>query len=146
MHFFKILDTLSWVTMMATLLAMKLASRYAENIIFGKRFILDYVVLGTTIFSVWMFVLYKYTKSYFNGGEKRASAILCQLFSTIILTIFINVYCTYNSGKRNIYYKSAVIESIGSNYKTGSNYATLLIEGRKERFSPSTKEYDLPFK
>jgi hypothetical protein len=122
---------------------MKLTSNYVENIIFGKRFVWNYFLAGLAISVLWMFILYKCKSTYFDGEEKRASAILSQFFSIIILTIFLNVFYTYQTGKENIYYKEAILTSVGSNMKTGTNYVNLLLDGRDERFSSKKHEIEV---
>jgi hypothetical protein len=86
-------------------------------------------------------LLYRIKRSYYEGGEKRASAILCQFFSIIILTIFLNAFYTYHTGKENIYYKEAILTNIGSNTKTGTDYVHVMIDDREERFNPKNNEY-----
>jgi hypothetical protein len=85
--------------------------------------------------------LYKMKPGYFDGGQKRASAILSQFFAIIILTIFVNVYYTYQSGKKHLYFKKAIVVNKADNIKSGTLYAELLMDGRKERFSPGKKEF-----
>jgi hypothetical protein len=89
-----------------------------------------------------MYLLYKMKRDYFDGGEKRASAVLSQFFSIIILTILLTAYYTYQSGKEHTYHKDAVVLSKGSNFKTGTDYVHLLIDGRKERFNPGREEFE----
>jgi len=92
----------------------------------------------------WTFVFYRMKRDYYMGidvGEKRASAVLSQFFSIIILTIFLNAFYTYHTGKESIYRKEAILIDKGSNIKTGTDYVHLLIDGRQERFSPKEEEY-----
>jgi hypothetical protein len=69
-------------------------------------------------------------------------AILSQFFGIILCTIILSAYYTYHSGKQYIYYKEAVVIDKTKNIKTGTLYTDLLIDGRKERFSPGRKDFD----
>lgn len=138
----KIIDNISFTLLIATLLLLKSASKYPENIIYGKRFVWNYFLLGLIISIAWIYFLYKMKRSYFDGGEKRASAILSQFFGIILWTIFLSAYYTYQSGKENIYYKEAIVVYKTNNIKTGTLYTGLLIDGRKERFNPARKEFE----
>jgi len=113
-----------------------------ENIIHGKKFVWHYFLIGLTIAITWTFILYKIKQDYFDGGDQRASAIASQYFAIIALTIFLNAFYTYYTGKSNIYYKEAILIKKGNNVMSHKNYAHLLIDGRKERFNPKNSEYN----
>jgi hypothetical protein len=76
----KILDYSSWGLLIISMFLLKLASGYVENIILGKKFVWQTFLNGFIIASLWMFILYKLKRNYFEGGEKRVSAVLSQFF------------------------------------------------------------------
>lgn len=88
-----------------------------------------------------MFILFNIKRDYFDGDEKRGSAVLIQFFGIIMLTVFLTSYYSYETGKSNIYYKKAVLINKSTNIKTHTNYIFLLLNGREERFNPSYKEF-----
>lgn len=137
----KVIDFISFALLIITLLLLKVTSGYVENIILGRKFVLYYFLLGLTISVVWTCLMYKFKPGYYEGGEKRASAILSQFFSIIILTIFLNAFYTYHTGKGNLYYKEAILIERSSNITHGTDYVNLLIDGRNERFNPGQDEF-----
>jgi hypothetical protein len=137
----KIIDYLSWTLLFVAILLLKATSSYVENIIHGRKFVWYYLLIGLVIASLWMFVLYKLKRNYFDGGEKRASAVLSQFFGIIVLTIFLNAFYTYQTGKTNLYHKTAVLQDKGHNLKSGADFLHLVIDGRKERFKAKPREY-----
>lgn len=121
-----------------------MTSRFVENIIWGRNFVWFYFIIGLTISIIWTLVLYKLRRGYYINSkipEKRASAILSQFFSVILLTIFLSAFYTYKTGKQAIYHKEAILVYKGSNVRTGTDYIHLLIDDRQERFNPKKYEY-----
>lgn len=138
----KILDYFSWALLIISVLLLKVTSGYLENIIKGKRFVIEYTLSGIALASLWMYLLFRLNRKYFEGGEKRASAILSQFFSIIILTLFLSAFYNYYSGLKSTSIKKALIISKSKNIKSGRNYMHLKIDNREERFSPTAKEFD----
>ena len=137
----KILDYSSWGLLIISMILLKLASGYVENIILGKKFVWQTFLNGFIIASLWMFILYKLKRNYFEGGEKRASAVLSQFFSIIILTIFVSTYYNYHSGKSKLYYKKAIVVDKSQNIKTSKPFLFLKMNNRRERFNPSYSDW-----
>jgi hypothetical protein len=138
----KLLDYFSWALLIISILLLKVTSGYLENIIRGKKFVLQYALSGVFLASVWMYLLYRLNRQYFEGGEKRASAILSQFFSIIILTLFLSAFYNYYSGMKSTFAKKAFIISKTTNLRSGRNYIHLKIDDREERFSPAHKEFN----
>ncbi len=137
----KLIDFCSWALLGVSILLLSFASRYIENILFGKQFVGEFFLLGLAISISLTVLLYKTKRDYFEGGEERASAVLSLFFSSIILTIFLSAYYNYYSGKDNIYFKEAILTEKTTNVKTRTEYFTLQLDGRNERFNPKHQEF-----
>jgi hypothetical protein len=137
----KLIDYIAWTLLIVSIALLNFTSRYLENMVYGKKFVWNYFLVGLTISSLWLFVLYKIKPQYFVGDEKRASAVLSQFFSIIVLTIFLNAFYTYESGKKSIYLAKAIVTDKATNVKTGTDYVHLLLDGRQERFNPKKDEF-----
>lgn len=140
----QLLDYLSWTFLSLSLALLTFTARYVENIIRGKMFVLEYVLWGILIASLWMFILYRTYRSYFDGGQRRASAILSQYFSWVVLTLFLGAFYNYETGKKNTVVKKALVVRKSENVKTKTKYVHLIIgNNKRERFNPRSNEYRL---
>lgn len=140
----QLLDYLSWTFLLLSLALLTFTTRYVENIIRGKMFVLEYGLWGILFASLWMFFLYRTYQSYFKGGERRASAILSQYFSWVVLTLFLGAFYNYETGKKNTIVKKALVVEKSENAKTRTKYVHLIIgNNKRERFNPRSNEYRL---
>ena len=139
----KILDYIAWTLLVVSIILLKLTSNFVENLVSGKRFALEMAGVGLVFASLWMFLLYKLKPSYFKGGEKRASAVLSQFFSIVILTIFLSTFYNYKTGIKNLSRVKAIVLTKSTNAYKGTTYVTLYIRNKKERFNPRGNEYKI---
>lgn len=123
----------SFVVLGITLLGMKPASRFAENIVEEGRFVL---VIGGVGVAIAAFVLWCIKRSvpdyYQRNSETRGAAVLGLFFSIVVITVLGSAWIDRRSaGARSEVVRFAV-EDTGTNIKSGSNYVFVFHPGQAE--------------
>ena len=138
----KILDYVGWLLLFAMILLLRFAQNIINNIIDTKSFMVEYGLIGALIASTFLFLVYKFNRNYFKGGEKRASAVLSYFFGITFLTIFVTAYFDLKICKENQQLRKAFIVQKSTNIKYGSKILKLNINGKIEKFNPTVAEWN----
>jgi hypothetical protein len=136
----RLIDYVSWMFLATSLVVITLFDEYVENIVYGKQFVLKYLILGIVLAGGWTFIHWKINRTYFQEDETRKKTILGSIFSIVILTIFLNGFITHKDIS-DTYQQRAIVLRKSENLIAHRNYVFLSIEGRKERFLPTHSEY-----
>jgi len=92
--------------------------------------------------SALLLIIYSSNPKYFQGGEKRASAVLSYFFGIIVLSVVGAAYYNFNTSKLNSSKISATVTEKSQNVKYKSTYLYLKIGNKLERFHPHRKEWE----
>jgi hypothetical protein len=137
----KLLDYIGWTFLVATILLLRLAEKLLDNIIKSNSFLLAYSFYGLILSATVLFFIYRTNPGYFEGGEKRASAVLSYFFGLIALFVFGAAYYNLETAKMNTRAVKAFVTEKSQNFRYKSAYLTIEIENRTERFQPMETEW-----
>ena len=138
----KLLDYIGWTFLVATIILLRLSERLLDNVIKAKSFLFEFAIYGTILSATILLAIYKTNPDYYNGGEKRASAVLSYFFGVIALFVFGSAYYNLETAKKNIKHLKAFVADKSLNVRYETPYLTLQLDDSEERFQPKRKEWD----
>jgi hypothetical protein len=137
----KILDYIGWTLIIVTIILLRFSERLIDNIINSNSFLIEYLIYGVIISSLFLYFLFKINRDYFKGNEKRASAVLSYFFGVIGIFLFSSAYLNFQSSKKNQEKIIGIVVNKSNNIKYKTNYVKLIIDKKEERFISNDKDW-----
>lgn len=98
-------------------------------------------LIGLALSLLWLYILYRINRSFFTRNNKRIGAIMFQVISIVISTIFLTGFYNYQTGKRHTFHENAIVLDKGYYSRTGAGWFNLNVAGDTEKIDVRTSVY-----